>query len=98
MWLYSCGILSLWQDLEELIIWQEVESRERVPLSLQVLTQTLLYLIQELVAVLQVLKFAGFRAQLDYLICKNYFFLVLKTSKKTRMSNNFLIVQSKMTI
>ncbi len=44
MWLYGCWIFSLGQDFEQLIIWQEVESWEWVPLRFQVLAETFLHL------------------------------------------------------
>ena len=46
MWLYGRRVLGLRQDLKQLIVWQEVEARERVTLSLQVVAETLLDLFQ----------------------------------------------------
>ena len=54
MWLHRCGILSLRQNLQQLIVRQEVESWEGVSLGLQVLAEALLHLLQEFVALTQV--------------------------------------------
>ncbi len=63
MWLYSCWIFGLRQDLKKFIIRQEVETWEGCSLGLQVFTQSLLDLIQKFVAFLQVLKKSGIRTQ-----------------------------------
>ena len=68
MGLDSRGILGLGEDLKQLIIGQEVEPGEGGPLGLQVLTKTLLDLVQELVALLQVVQEPGIRTQGDDLV------------------------------
>lgn len=65
MWLYSSWIFSLWQDLQQLIVRQEVESREGITFGLQVFTETLLDLFQKLVTFAQVIQQAVVWAQGD---------------------------------
>ena len=61
------GVLGLGQDLQQLVIRQEVEPGEGRPLGLQVLAEPLLDLVQELVALLQVVQETGIRAEGDHL-------------------------------
>ncbi len=56
MRLYSSRVLGLRENLKELIIRQEVEARESHSLCLQVLTESLLYLVQQLVALSKVVQ------------------------------------------
>ena len=63
MRLHSCGILSLRQDLKQLIIRQEVKAREVVTLRLQVFAEAFLHLFQQLVTLSQVVKETVVRAQ-----------------------------------
>ena len=67
MRLHSGRILRLWENLEQLVVRQEVESWEGVPLGLEVLGQALLYLLQQFVALLQVVQQALVWAQWDHL-------------------------------
>ena len=54
--LYSSWVLGLRENLKQLIIREEIETREGHSLSLQVLTESLLYLVQQLVALSKVLQ------------------------------------------
>ena len=62
MWLYGGRVLRLRENLQQLIVREEVEARERVALSLQVIAQSLLYLFQQLVALTQIVKETVVRA------------------------------------
>ena len=65
--LHGRRVLRLRQDLEELIVGQEVESRERLALRLQILAEALLHHLQQLVALLQVVEQARVGTQCDHL-------------------------------
>ena len=67
MWLYSRGIFGLWENLQQFIIRQEVESWEGITLCLQVLAEALLYLLQKFVTLFQVVKKTAIRAKWDHL-------------------------------
>ena len=56
MRLYGRRIFSLWKDLKQFVVWQEVESWEWVSLCFQVLAETLLYLFQEFVTFSQIVQ------------------------------------------
>ena len=63
----SGRVLGLRQDLEEFVVGQEVEPRERAALRLQIFAQTFLHEVQQLVAFAQVLQQARVRTQRDHL-------------------------------
>ena len=67
MRLHRGGILSLRQNLQQLIVRQEVESWEGVSLGLQVLAEAFLHLLQEFVALTQVVQQPVVGAQRDHL-------------------------------
>ena len=48
--LYSCRVLCLRKDLQQLVVREEVEPWERCSLCLEVLAESLLDLVQEFVA------------------------------------------------
>ena len=56
MRLDSCWVFGLGENLQQLIIREEIESRESHPLGLQVLTQSFLNLFQQLVALTKILQ------------------------------------------
>ena len=58
VWLNSLWVLGLSQDLQEVVVGQEVESREDLPLGLQVHVQRFLDLLQFGVHLVQLLQLA----------------------------------------
>ena len=67
MGLHSSGVFGLWQDLQQLVVRQEVESWEGISLGLQILAEAFLHLLQEFVALTQVVQQSVVGAQGDHL-------------------------------
>ena len=56
MRLHGLGVLALAQNLQQVVVRQEVETRENLSLRLQVHVQALLYLFQLVVHVVEILQ------------------------------------------
>ena len=72
--LHGLRVLGLREDLEQLVVGQKVEARKRGALRLQVLAQALLHLLQQLVALLELIAQACVRTQADHLFATIFIF------------------------